>query len=187
MGPNGAGKSTLIKLLTGETLPDSGKVEKHPNLRVAYVAQHAFHHIEEHLEKTAVQYIQWRYQEGVDKEQAAKATRALTPEEEALIAQPISGSDGSSRLFERIVGRQKEKKSYKYEIKWKGMQHKHNSFIPRERLLELGYKKMVQEFDDFEASREGAGSREMSTKLIRKHLEDVGLDGDIAEYNEMKG
>lgn len=46
VGPNGAGKSTLIKLLTGETLPDSGRVEKHPNLRVAYVAQHAFHHIE---------------------------------------------------------------------------------------------------------------------------------------------
>jgi elongation factor 3 len=41
VGPNGAGKSTLIKLLTGETLPDSGRVEKHPNLRVAYIAQYA--------------------------------------------------------------------------------------------------------------------------------------------------
>lgn len=27
----------------------------------------------------------------------------------------------------------------------------------------------------------------MSGKLVRKHLEDVGLDGDIAEYNELKG
>ena len=25
---------------------------RHPNLRVAYVAQHAFHHIEQHLDKT---------------------------------------------------------------------------------------------------------------------------------------
>ncbi|KAM0790998.1 hypothetical protein ACM66B_004298 [Microbotryomycetes sp. NB124-2] len=187
VGPNGAGKSTLIKLLTGETLPDSGKVEKHPNLRIAYVAQHAFHHIEEHLEKTAVQYIMWRYQEGVDKEQAHKATRALTPEEQELLKKPFIGSDGSSRYLERIVGRQKLKKSYTYEIKWQGMLHKFNTFIPRERLLELGFSKLVQEFDDFEASREGAGSREMSGKLVRKHLEDVGLDGDIAEYNEMKG
>ncbi|KAK4048102.1 [NU+] prion formation protein 1 [Microbotryomycetes sp. JL201] len=187
VGPNGAGKSTLIKLLTGETLPDSGKVEKHPNLRIAYVAQHAFHHIEEHLEKTAVQYIMWRYQEGVDKEQAHKATRALTPEEQELLKKPFTGSDGSSRYLERIVGRQKLKKSYTYEIKWQGMLHKFNTFIPRERLLELGFSKLVQEFDDFEASREGAGSREMSGKLVRKHLEDVGLDGDIAEYNEMKG
>lgn len=115
VGPNGAGKSTLIKLLTGETLPDSGKVEKHPNLRVAYVAQHAFHHIEEHLEKTAMQYIQWRYQDGVDKEQSAKATRALTPEEIELLKTPIVGKDGTTRLLERIVGRQKLKKSYTYE------------------------------------------------------------------------
>lgn len=27
----------------------------------------------------------------------------------------------------------------------------------------------------------------MSGKLVRKHLEDVGLDGNIAEYNELKG
>lgn len=45
-GPNGAGKSTMIKLLTGETEPNTGEVWKHPNLRIAYVAQHAFHHLE---------------------------------------------------------------------------------------------------------------------------------------------
>lgn len=53
--------------------------------------------------------------------------------------------------------------------------------------MDLGFTKLIQEFDDFEASREGSGSREMSGKLVRKHLEDVGLDGDIAEYNELKG
>ena len=47
VGPNGAGKSTMIKLLTGEMEPCEGVVWKHPNLRVAYVAQHAFHHIEQ--------------------------------------------------------------------------------------------------------------------------------------------
>ncbi len=41
LGPNGAGKSTLIKVLTGETVPQQGKVEKHPNLRIAMMAQHA--------------------------------------------------------------------------------------------------------------------------------------------------
>lgn len=52
VGPNGAGKSTVVKLLTGELEPQDGIVWKHPNLRVAYVAQHAFHHIEQHLDKT---------------------------------------------------------------------------------------------------------------------------------------
>ena len=43
----------MIKLLTGELVPDkgSGDVWKHPNCRVAYVAQHAFHHIEHHVRR----------------------------------------------------------------------------------------------------------------------------------------
>ena len=48
VGANGAGKSTMIKLLTGEMEPTVGNVKKHPNCRFAYVAQHAFHHIEQH-------------------------------------------------------------------------------------------------------------------------------------------
>merc|ERR1712019_156082 len=76
VGANGAGKSTMIKLLTGELVPDegSGEVWKHPNCRVAYVAQHAFVHIENHLEKTPNEYIRWRYQYGVDKEALKKDT-----------------------------------------------------------------------------------------------------------------
>ena len=49
IGVNGAGKSTMIKLLIGELEPNENegepKVVRHPNMRLAYVAQHAFHHI----------------------------------------------------------------------------------------------------------------------------------------------
>merc|ERR1712023_410171 len=87
VGANGAGKSTMIKLLTGELVADkgSGEVWKHPNCRVAYVAQHAFHHIEHHLEKTPNEYIRWRYEYGSDKEGLEKDTAKLSPEEEAKI------------------------------------------------------------------------------------------------------
>merc|ERR1712166_463322 len=72
IGPNGAGKSTAIKVLTGENPPCTGSVWKHPQMRFAYVAQHAFHHLESHLDKTPVEYILWRYQAGFDKELAAR-------------------------------------------------------------------------------------------------------------------
>lgn len=62
LGPNGAGKSTMIKLLIGENIPQGGNVWKHPAVRVAYVAQHAFHLIENHLTKSPNEYIRWRYE-----------------------------------------------------------------------------------------------------------------------------
>merc|ERR1712100_59409 len=57
VGANGAGKSTAIKLLIGEIKPDSGSIWRQPNMRLAYVAQHAFHHLEKHVDKTPVEYI----------------------------------------------------------------------------------------------------------------------------------
>ena len=68
IGANGAGKSTAIKLLTGELIATKGEVERHPNLRMAYVAQHAFQHLEKHLTQTPVQYILERFAGSDDKE-----------------------------------------------------------------------------------------------------------------------
>lgn len=86
-----------------------------------------------------------------------------------------------------ILGRQKLKKSLQYEIKWRGLDHKFNTWIPRDQLIEKGFTKLVQQFDDLESSREGAGQRDTSAQLVRKHLEAIGLDGDIAQYNEISG
>lgn len=81
VGVNGAGKSTLVKLMVGELEPDQGTIERHPNLRVAYVAQHAFAHIEDHLDMTPVEYVMWRYRGGMDKEMAKKDANTMTEEE----------------------------------------------------------------------------------------------------------
>lgn len=68
-----------------------------------------------------------------------------------------------------------------------GFDHRFNTWVPREELIEKGFTKLVQQFDDLESSREGAGTRDTAAHLVRKHLEDIGLDGDIAQYNEIAG
>ena len=111
IGANGAGKSTLIKLLTGETIPQTGKVEKHPNLRIGYIKQHALEHVEMHMEKTPNQYLQWRYANGDDREVLMKATRIYTDEERAQMDKWIDlGIGGGPRQLEALIGRQKHKK-----------------------------------------------------------------------------
>jgi elongation factor 3 len=94
----GIGKSTLIKVLLGEVHPQEGTVWKHPNLRVGYVAQHAFHHLEQHLDLTPNQYIQWRYANGDDREVHEKATRQITDEEKKDLERTITVGDEKRRI-----------------------------------------------------------------------------------------
>ncbi|OQE21777.1 hypothetical protein PENSTE_c011G09932 [Penicillium steckii] len=188
IGGNGAGKSTFIKMLTGETIPQGGKVEKHPNLRIGYIKQHALEHVEMHLEKTPSQYIMWRYANGDDREVFMKQTRILTEEDKKQLETPIDLGDGRGpRRIETLIGRQKYKKTFQYEVKWVGLLPKFNTMISRETLIARGFNKMVQEFDDHEASREGLGYRILDPKTISKHFEDVGLDPEIANHNEISG
>ena len=187
IGANGAGKSTLIKLLTGETIPQIGRVEKHPNLRIGYIKQHALEHVEMHMEKTPNQYLQWRYANGDDREVLMKQTRVLTPEDKAQMEKIVSLPGLGERKVENLMGRQKYKKTFQYEVKWAGMLPKHNTQVSRETLSDLGYSKLIQEFDDHEASREGLGFRQLEPKVISKHFEDIGLDPDIANHNEISG
>lgn len=69
--------------------------------------------------------------------------------------------------------------------KWRAWLPKYNSQVSRETLIEWGFDKLVQEFDDHEASREGLGYRELQPTVISKHFEDLGLDPEIANHNEI--
>jgi elongation factor 3 len=117
LGKNGAGKSTMVKVLTGEVIPQEGRVEKHPNLRIGYIKQHALEHVEMHTEKTPNQYLQWRYANGDDREVLLKQTRVLTDEDRVQMGKPIDLGDGKGiRFVEALLGRQKWKKSFQYEV-----------------------------------------------------------------------
>jgi len=193
IGENGAGKSTMIKVLTGELEPTEGMVWKHPNLRLAYVAQHAFHHIEQHLEKTPVQYILWRYQTGEDREALNKVSREYTKEElakmqEALIID-VKGEDGKitkvKKVIDRIAGRRKFKGELQYEVFFQGSST--GEWMARNALVKLGFEKKLQECDEKEAAAAGLVNRPLTTAGVRKHLEDLGLEAEYAEHTQMRG
>ncbi|CDS11682.1 hypothetical protein LRAMOSA03945 [Lichtheimia ramosa] len=185
IGPNGAGKSTLIKLLTGEMEPTSGTVWKHPNLRIAYVAQHAFHHIEKHLDSTPNEYIQWRYATGEDREELDKVDRQVTEEEEKQMNQAFV-IDGEKRVVEEIVGRRKLKQSYEYEVSWVGKSSVDNTWISRQRLEQMGFGKKIAEVDAQEAAKSGL-TRPLTAKEIEKHLSEVGLEPEFATHSRIRG
>ncbi|KAL0083058.1 P-loop containing nucleoside triphosphate hydrolase protein [Phycomyces blakesleeanus] len=185
IGPNGAGKSTLIKLLTGEIESEIGTVWKHPNLRIAYVAQHAFHHIERHLDSTPNEYIQWRYASGEDREELEKNDRMINEEEQKAMAQTFV-IDGEKRVVEELVGRRKLKQSYEYEVSWIGRSSVDNTWISRQKLEAMGFGKKIAEVDAKEAAKMGL-NRPLTAKEIEKHLTEVGLDPEFATHSRIRG
>eukprot|EP00947_MAST-08B_sp_MAST-8B-sp1_P005959 g5959.t1 len=195
VGANGAGKSTMIKLLTGEFEPDSGIVKKNPNMRFAYVAQHAFHHIEQHLDKTPNQYIRWRYETGDDKEALVKETMVVTEEEKQAMAKPFeySWKDEATektmkekRVIEKIVSRKTDKKKYIYEIKYKDKPMSFNTWHEKEFLFDHGWKKMVDALDARLLALEGMMQRPLTSANVEKHLENVGLEPEYGSHSRIR-
>jgi len=192
VGENGAGKSTMIKILTGELVAQQGDTWKHPNARVAYVAQHAFHHIEEHLNKTPNEYIRWRYGNGDDKESLVKVSMVLTPEEERLQKEPFEvitkDDDGkiskANKVIIELTGSRREAKSkeLEYEVKFRGDTE---GYIGIKTLVRRGWEKACKAIDARIAQRAGQYVRTLSSANVEAHLKDCGLEAEFATHYRM--
>lgn len=198
IGPNGAGKSTLIKVLTGELIPGSGDVWTHPNLRIAYVAQSAFVHLNNHVDSTPSEYIQWRYQTGEDRETMDRASRVVTEADEEAMANKIFRVEGSQRKILSINSRRKLKNSYEYEISWllgnnvgmkseswTPMMSADNTWLPRGEVIET-HQKLVAEVDLKEALKSGQ-FRPLTRKEIETQCALLGLESEIVSHSRIKG
>jgi len=194
VGENGAGKSTMIKLLTGELVPQQGDVWKHPNARVAYVAQHAFHHIEQHLDKTPNEYIRWRYATGEDRESLVKVSMVLTPEEEKLQSTPFEWREPESgktfkKIISEVVGNRRNMKTgndYEYECRFRGEPvTAEGHWIPYKTLSKQGWEKACKAVDVRLAQLAGMYIRPLSSSNVEKHLSDVGLEPEFATHYRM--
>merc|ERR1712023_510881 len=142
IGANGAGKSTAIKVLVGEQKPTQGSIWKAAGLRLAYVAQHAFHHLEKHMSSTPTQYIMWRFAGNDDKESLEFKTDKLSVDEEDARSKKwcIDAVTGEARMCvtekedpkkakqdeanavvpDAVLNRKQKKKekTFEYEVKW---------------------------------------------------------------------
>ncbi|KAK0899499.1 translational elongation factor EF-1 alpha [Friedmanniomyces endolithicus] len=197
IGPNGAGKSTLVNVLTGELIPTKGDVYQHENIRIAYIKQHAFAHIDHHLDKTPSEYIQWRFQTGEDRETMDRANKIVTADDEKAMDK-IYRIEGSQRKVIGIHSRRKFKNSYEYECsfalgdmvgmkneKWTPMMTADNAWIPRSELI-VSHQKMVADVDQKEALASGQ-FRPLVRKEIEQHGANFGLDAEIVSHSRMRG
>merc|ERR1719359_2110686 len=207
VGANGAGKSTAIKLLVGELKPEIGSIWRHQNMRLAYVAQHAFHHLEKHLDKTATDYIMWRFAGADDKESLENMNMETTDDDEKkrerpwficpkslevkkcdMTDTPEAKKERAAKVIpEALLNRQKHTKTkkYIYEVKWMHKSVESNTWVERETLLEMGYSKIVAKKDEQEAAAAGLLSKPLTQPGVEKALKDFGLDAEAASHSPL--
>merc|ERR1711904_473171 len=209
VGANGAGKSTAIKVLVGEAKPTEGTIWKAAGLRMAYVAQHAFHHLEKHMRETPTEYIMWRFAGNDDKESLEFKSTELSVDEEKARAQQwcidtVSGNvrrcvdpkedpkkakqdEAGAVIPDAVLNRRQKKKekTFEYEVKWQFKPIESNVWVEKEILVKMGYLKMVQREDERQAAQAGLMSKQLTQPSIEKHLADFGVDAESASHTQI--
>jgi len=209
IGANGAGKSTAIKVLVGEQKPTEGSIWKAAGLRMAYVAQHAFHHLEKHMQETPTAYIMWRFAGNDDKESIEFKSQELSVDEEAARAQKwcIDGVTGNVRrctdpkedakkakqdeagsvIPDAVLNRRQKKKekTFEYELKWQFKDITASTWVEKDTLIKMGYIKMVQREDERQAAMAGLMTKHLTQPGVEKHLTDFGVDPESASHTQI--
>merc|ERR1719440_1670428 len=173
------------------------------------MSQHAFHHIEQHLDKSGTQYILQRFAGGEDNE-AIDNLAALGATEEDKNTKVfkykwVNGElkecdtfydDEGEHYQEKeqklavkldcITQRRNNKKTKEYECKWQGMSMDSLTWVAREQLIKMGYKKEVQREDEKIAAQQGLQNKMLTTPCVEAHLKDFGVDPEFATHNPLK-
>merc|ERR1711988_299589 len=210
IGANGAGKSTAIKVLVGEQKPTEGSIWKAAGLRMAYVAQHAFHHLEKHMQETPLQYIMWRFAGNDDKESLEFKSTELSVDEESARAQKwcIDTTSGDVRkctdpkedpkkakadedravIPDAVVDRKADKKAktFFYQVKWQFQPIENACWVSKETLTKMGFLKLVQREDERQAAMAGLQNKQLTQPSIEKHLGDFGVDPESASHCQIQ-
>merc|ERR1712023_175581 len=196
-------------VLVGEQKPTEGSIWKASGLRMAYVAQHAFHHLEKHMTETPAQYIMWRFAGNDDRESLEFKNQDLSVDEEAARARQwcIDGTSGDVRPCtdpkedakkakqdeagvvtpEAVVNRRyvKKDKTYQYEVKWQFKAIDATTWVDRDVIVRMGYIKLVQREDERQAAMAGLLTKQLTQAGVEKHLADFGVDPESDSHTQI--
>merc|ERR1711939_779096 len=72
------------------------------------------------------------------------------------------------------------------ECKWQGMSMDSLTWVAREQLVKMGYKKEVQREDEKQAAMAGLQNKQLTTPGVEEHLKNFGVDPEFATHNPLK-
>jgi len=167
---------------------------------LAYVAQHAFQHLEKHLTQTPTQYILERFAGNDDKENIdfkAKAASEEVKDKKKYFINPATNAlkvcedkkeEDKAICVEAVLARRENKKEKTKEYQCK-LQHKGVEdaiWVPRDIMIKMGHLTLCQRQDEKEAMAAGLASKMLTSEGVEKHLNNFGLDAEMASHTTIQ-
>merc|ERR1712178_483493 len=193
----------------GEMMPQQGTIWKAAGLRMGYVAQHAFHHLEKHMNETPAQYIMWRFAGNDDKESLEFKSDKLSVYEETarlqkwctdsvnggvrkttdpkMDAKKAKQDEANVLEVNGIVNRRanKKEKTFEYEVCLMYKPPECNVWIEKTVLVKMGYLKLIQREDEKQAAMAGLQTKQLTGPGVEKHLGNFGVDAESASHTQI--
>ena len=167
------------------------------------MAQHAFQHLEQHLEKTPTEYILWRFAGNDDKESLDfKADVDLNAQRESGKKYFLKTVDIMKELhpcttpeetrqsvFPEAIHDRRENKKEKtkmYEVNWRGNPNPEDyMWVKREVLVAMGAISLVQRFDERLATAAGLMDKPLTTPGVERHLNGFGIEPEQSSHTRI--
>merc|ERR1719146_117256 len=159
------------------------------------------------MDKTAVDYILWRFAGADDRESLENQSKEVNVDDEklretlwfidpkSLDVKKCDMSDSKEGKAERaaavipdaLLNHQKHTKTkkYIYETKWMHKSVESKSWVERDILLAMGYSKLVNKKDEQEAAAAGLLTKPLTQPGVEKALKDFGLDAEAASHQPL--
>mmetsp|Transcript_45337 Transcript_45337/g.98578 ORF Transcript_45337/g.98578 Transcript_45337/m.98578 type:complete len:1420 (+) Transcript_45337:85-4344(+) len=194
-GRNGCGKSTLMTLLCSEMNPSenkdgtTGEVQRHCNLRMAYMKQDHLKSLGPFFDTSPFVYISQRFKNGYDGDLQA---RLIEPEDEdeADKRKALAKEHGKyGNEVEELISRTKVGSQLAYEVRWKGLDDpKQNTIEPISKLRAMGLDKVIIACDErIAAKAAGLDQRPLTRREVIRHCEAFGIDEEMCCNRQIRG
>jgi len=194
-GRNGCGKSTLMTLLCSEATPSTNKddscgvVERHPNLRMAYMRQDHLKTLGPFFDTSPFVYITERFKDGFDGDLQKRLIEPENEEEAAKRKQLAKEMGKYGNEVNDLVSRSKIGSEMAYEVQWKGLDDsKQNTMEKVSKLRLMGLDKVIIACDErIAAKAAGLDQRPLTRREIVRHCEAFGIDEEMCCNRQIRG
>jgi len=194
-GRNGCGKSTLMTILCSEMSPSENKdgsfgtVDRHCNLRLAYMKQDHLTSLGPFFDTSPFVYITTRFKDGYDGD---LQKRLIEPEDGAEAGRRAELAKKHGKYGNEVgelLTRNKQGSTLYYEVQWLGLDDpKQNTLEKLPKLKSMGLDKVVIACDErIAAKAAGLDQRPLTRREVTRHCEAFGIDEEMCCNRQVRG